>query len=99
MDWRLVWRELQQTFRLCPRQFNQIRVVFEIGIAQQRNTGLAATHEFAGTAQMQVLPRDLETVGLFEDDAQALGLALTAGWIDAERLCRHVPAGRIVDCP
>lgn len=35
----------------------------------------------------------------FTITVDALGLALTAGWINAERLCEDVPAGRIPDCP
>jgi hypothetical protein len=42
----------------------------KVGVAQQRHSALAAADELAGAAQAQVLPRDLETVGVLEDDLQ-----------------------------
>ena len=57
----------------------------ELGVTRQLDDGEGTTYE------LHLQP--------FTITVDALGLALTAGWIDAERLCRHVPAGRVVDCP
>ena len=57
----------------------------ELGVTRRPDDGQGTTYE------LHLQP--------FTITVDALGLALTAGWIDAERLCRHVPAGRIVDCP
>ncbi len=58
-----------------------------------RELGVALPADDAGgvTYELHLQP--------FTITADALGLALTAGWIDARRLCRDVPAGRLADCP
>ena len=51
-------------------QFDQCRVGFQIGVTQQRHTGLAAADEFTGAAQVQVLAGDLEAVAVLVNDLQ-----------------------------
>lgn len=57
----------------------------ELGVARPLDDGQGTTYE------LHLQP--------FTITVDALGLALTAGWIDVDRLCQDVPAGRIVDCP
>ncbi|MBS1182399.1 MAG: xylF [Proteobacteria bacterium] len=57
----------------------------DLGVAKPADDGHGTTYE------LHLQP--------FTITVDALGLALTAGWIDAEHLCQGVPAGRIADCP
>lgn len=56
----------------------------EIAVAKPTDDGQGTTYEF------YLQP--------FTITVDALGLALSAGWIDAQRLCQNVPKGRIADC-
>ena len=49
--------------RQCARPVQQVGVGRQVGEAQQRRAGLARAQEFAGAADLQVAPRDLEAVG------------------------------------
>lgn len=57
----------------------------ELGVAKPTDDGKGTTYE------LYLQP--------FTITVDALGLALSAGWIDSHRLCQDVPAGRITDCP
>lgn len=57
----------------------------ELGVAKPADDGQGTTYE------LYLQP--------FTITVDALGLALTAGWIDTTRLCQDVPVGRIADCP
>lgn len=57
----------------------------ELAVAKPADNGQGTTYE------LYLQP--------FTITVDALGLALSAGWIDAERLCKDVPAGHIADCP
>lgn len=57
----------------------------ELAVAKPVNNGQGTTYE------LYLQP--------FTITIDALGLALTAGWIDTHRLCQDVPAGQVVDCP
>src|SRR5688572_13046587 len=53
------------------RDLDQVGVLLEVGEAQQRRATLARAEVFAGTAQQQVLARDLEAVVGFVYDLEA----------------------------
>src|SRR5262249_35331802 len=52
----------EQIFRDVARLFDQRDIALEVGEAQQRHAGLLGTEELAGTADREVLARDLEAV-------------------------------------
>ncbi len=66
-------------------QLAEGRSARELGVAKPIDGGEGTTYE------LYLQP--------FTITVDALGLALTAGWIDAERLCQDVQAGRVADCP
>src|SRR5664279_4657965 len=57
-------RAAQQFVRRDARLFEQSEVLLQVGEAQQRHPGLARAHEFARTADEQVLAGDFEAVGV-----------------------------------
>ena len=60
-------------------RLDQFSVGFEINIAQQRHPALPRPDELAWPAQAQILPGNLETVGMLENDFQTLPGNLTQG--------------------
>src|SRR6185312_16819074 len=62
----------QQPVCRVARLLDQRDVALEVREAQQRHAGLTRTQEFAGAADQQVLPRDLEAVGRLVEHLQAL---------------------------
>ncbi len=58
---------LQQLVGGVARLLDQRDVLLEIGEAQQRHARLPRAQEFAGAADDEVLPRDLEAVVVLVD--------------------------------
>ena len=61
---------MQQIVRSVARLLDQRDVALEVGEAQQRHARLARAEELARTADQEVLARDLEAVGVLEDDLE-----------------------------
>src|SRR6266536_6145304 len=57
----------EQLFRRGARRFDQPQVALEIGKAEQRNARLPRAEKLTGTADHEVLPRDLEAVVVLVD--------------------------------
>ena len=62
----------QHFFGHVPCHFKQIGIHLQIGITQQWDAALARPDELARTANLQVLPGDLEAVGVLENARQRL---------------------------
>ena len=72
-----------------------VRVALEVGEAQQRHADLARAEELAGTADQQVLARDLEAVGVLVDHLEPrLATSPTAAPRTAGRRCSPRRRGR-----
>src|SRR6266496_3391041 len=53
-------------------RLDQCNVALEIGETQQRHTRLPRTQKLARTANLQILPSDLESVAILIDDLESL---------------------------
>src|SRR5690349_20062705 len=62
--------------RRCAGGVEQVEIGLEVGEAQQRNAALARPQHLPGTAQAQVMARDLEAVVVLEDDFKPLARGL-----------------------
>src|SRR4051812_31854879 len=54
------------------RRLHQVGVERQVGEAEQGIAALTFANELAGTAQLEVALRDLEAIGVLENDAQPL---------------------------
>ncbi|MCM5559275.1 substrate-binding domain-containing protein [Pleomorphomonas sp. JP5] len=83
-----IWEDHEALARKAAEAALQLadgRLPMELGVARRLGDGQGTTYE------LNLQP--------FTITVDALGLALSTGWIDAERLCHQVPAGHIADCP
>src|SRR5574341_1600218 len=62
---------VDQLCRRPPGRFDQVEVALEIREAQKRLAALALAEEFAGAAQLEIEPGDLEAVGIFVNRLEA----------------------------
>src|SRR5690606_10483952 len=60
----------EQVLGQLARRLDQFGIAVEVGIAQQRHAALARTNELARAADLEVLARDREAVGVLEDDLE-----------------------------
>src|SRR4051812_19042562 len=84
---------IEQALGRGARELEQVGVGDDVGEAQQRRPALARAEHLAGTAQLEVLARNGEPVGVLEDHAQPSAGALP------ERALEQQDASRLLGAP